>query len=175
MKQSMLAALLVMLCGFAFNVAAQSDVNFSGTLVKEPCVLDPKDSAINLDFGTVINKMLYSHTRTNGLPFALHLQDCDLSLGDNVVLTFNGAEDLEQPGLLAFDATSTASGVALGIETVDNLPLPINKPLEKIKLTPGSNQIDLMVYISASAEAIKNKSIMPGNVSALMSFGLEYE
>lgn len=157
------------------QVYASSEISFSGTLIEEPCTLDPNDNAINLDAGTVINKMLYSHTRTNGLPFALHLLECDLSLGNNVTLTFNGVEDLEQPGLLAFDASSTASGVALGIETLEHVLLPINQPLSKIELEPGNNQIDLMIYISASLDAIKEKKILPGSLSGLMSFGLEYE
>ncbi|WP_434965524.1 fimbrial protein, partial [Escherichia coli] len=91
------------------------------------CTLRPGDEDIRLDFGSVIDKYLYSHGRTPGKAFSLVLQDCDLSLGKTVKVTFTGTESRALPGLLAPDGGSPA-GIALGIETMTGAPVALNKP-----------------------------------------------
>lgn len=66
--------------------AAADNMHFSGALVAEPCTLRPGDEDIRLDFGTVIDKYLYTYGRTPGKAFSLVLQDCDISLGNRGAL-----------------------------------------------------------------------------------------
>jgi len=174
---SFMPKLIIALLFFVFSMPlkANSDVSFSGTLVEEPCLLDPNDSAFELDMGTVIAKMLYSHTRMPGKPFSLHLLECDLSLGNTISITFLGTEDLEQPGLIALGAGSTAKGVALGIETPQNILIPVNKPSVAQPLQEGANTLSLQYFISASKSSLENKLIKPGTVNYVMPFALEYE
>lgn len=156
-------------------VDAAAEFNFSGTLVEEPCLLDPEDSAIEIDYGTVISKLLYSHQRTAGKPFTLHLLECDLSLGESVSVTFIGTEDSEQPGLIALDALSTARGVAIGIETLDNKLIPVNQATQAQKLSSGSNELNFSIFVSAAHEAVKNKGIISGSVYSHAIFRLYYD
>lgn len=67
--------------------AKNNNLHFDGTLVAEPCELDPNTTDITLDFGTVIDKYLYLNTRTHSQPFAINLIECDISLGKEVVMT----------------------------------------------------------------------------------------
>lgn len=156
-------------------VFAQSDVNFSGTLVEDPCTLAPQDSNITVDFGTVILKSLYTNKRTLPKLFVVHLIECDTSLGNTVHITFTGPEDGDQPGLLALDGSSAAKGVALGMATLRGEPLPINQLSSAFTLQDGNSAIPLAAYIQASDTAIANKTIVAGDFSAIATFDLSYD
>ncbi|MEN4243661.1 fimbrial protein [Serratia marcescens] len=166
------AGLLVSTSG---GVIAAENMHFSGALVAEPCTLRPGDEDIRLDFGTVIDKYLYTYGRTEGKAFSLVLQDCDISLGNSVKVTFTGAESAALPGLLRPDGGSLAKGIALGLETATGAPLALNKPSEGYAIGKGSNSLQLQVYVQGEPEAIAQKSIGLGAFSAVATFGLEYE
>lgn len=166
------AALLV---GANWAYAAADNLRFSGALVAEPCTLRPGDEDIRLDFGTVIDKYLYSYGRTPGMAFNLVLQDCDISLGNTVKITFTGAESAALPGLLRPDGASEAKGIALGLESAAGVPLALNKPSESYAIGKGSNSLRLQVYVRGEPEAIAQKKIGLGAFSAVATFGLEYE
>lgn len=155
--------------------AAADNMHFSGALVAEPCTLRPGDEDIRLDFGTVIDKYLYTYGRTPGKAFTLVLQDCDISLGNTVKVTFSGAESGALPGLLKPDGGSQATGIALGLETMAGAPLALNKPSEGYAIGKGSNSLQLQVYVRGEPEAIAQKSIGLGAFSSVATFGLEYE
>ena len=175
MKNLSVSIFLLLLLTTSRFVDAGAEFNFSGTLVEEPCVLAPEDSAIEIDFGTVISKLLYSHQRTAGKPFTLHLLECDLSLGEFVNIKFLATEDSLQPGLIALDAISTASGIAIGIETTENKLVPVNKPTDNIALRAGDNALQFQAFISGENESIRKKSILTGSIFSLITFSLDYE
>ncbi|MFC0227457.1 fimbrial protein [Serratia aquatilis] len=168
--QLLLAVLLV-------SSAAQAADNlaFKGALVNAPCTLRSGDEAQSLDFGSVIDKYLYSDTRTPSRPFTLHLDDCDTSVMTGVKLTFTGTESAELPGLLALDAASAASGVAIGMETAGGQALPLNVQGSSTPLTPGNMVIALKAYVRAEPAAQASRSIVRGPFTATATFALEYQ
>ncbi|WP_268628003.1 fimbrial protein, partial [Escherichia coli] len=116
-RSALLGAGMVMAAGImAQSATAAENMRFHGTLVAEPCVIQPGDEDIPLDFGTIVDKYLYLNTRSHSQTFALHLTECDLSLGNTVAITFTGTENAKLPGLLALDAGSLASGIGIGLE-----------------------------------------------------------
>jgi len=157
------------------KVQAEDNMHFYGNLVQEPCVISDKDANIPLDFGAVIDKELYTHTRTSGQPFTIHLSECDLSIGKTVKITFLGEENNKITGLLEIAKNSQASGIAIGMETLKGVLLPINKVGEKYTLEGGSNSITLMAYLQGEPDAIKNHTIERGPFNAIATFNLEYE
>ncbi|HHK8038125.1 TPA: fimbrial protein [Serratia marcescens] len=166
-----LAALL--LC--STSVRAAENMRLHGALVAEPCVIPPGEETVVLDFDTVIDKYLYLNTRTHGQAFELHLAQCDLSLGKTVKVTFSGTESTALPGLLALSGASQASGIAIGMETSQGEPLPINKSGKAQVLTSGSNLLKVHAYVHGEPEALAHKSIARGPFSAVATFSLEYE
>ncbi|CAI1889829.1 MULTISPECIES: fimbrial protein [Serratia] len=168
----MLTGALVLL---SQGVTAADNMRFHGALVAEPCVIPPGEERIALDFDTVIDKTLYINTRTLGQPFTLHLAQCDLSLGKTVKVTFSGEENARLPGLLAVAPGSLAAGIAIGMETEQGQPLPINKAGASNVLTSGDNRLTLLAYVQGEPEAIKNQTIERGPFSAVATFSLEYE
>lgn len=165
----------ILLLLWSFATQGAENVKFHGALVAEPCVIPAGEENIQLDFGTLIDKYLYLNQRTHGQPFELHLMDCDLSLGASVKISFSGDENPYLPGLLALTAGSQASGIAIGMETIDRKPLPLNKPGQNYPLAKGSNVVVFKAYVKGEPEAIANKTIERGPFSTVATFRLEYE
>lgn len=156
---------------------ADSQVDFDGTLIEDPCTLavGTQGDDQTVDFGTVINEYLYENTRSPVQTFTILLQDCDTSLGKVVSFVFHGTEDTVQPGLLALDSTSGAGGVAIALASSEGIPLPLNEPSGKSTLNDGDNQISFQAYVQASPEAIANSAIVAGAFSAIVTFEMQYE
>ena len=160
----------------AVSGAVQADnVRLHGALVAEPCVIAPGDESVKLEFGTVIDKYLYANQRTRGQAFAIRLTECDLSLGKTVRVTFSGNESAAMPGLLALNGASQASGIAIGMETPQGEPLPVNQPGKAQALVSGTNILTARAYVQGEPEALKHKTIERGPFSAVATFSLEYE
>ena len=151
------------------------NVRFRGALVADPCTLRVTDENINIDFGSIVEKYLYLNTRTLGVPLVLHLDDCDLSLGNMVKLTFSGTENSRLNGLLAISGASQTSGIGIGIETQQGNKVAINTGSYNQGLISGNNTISLRTYVQGEPDAISQKTINPGDFTASATFLLEYE
>ncbi len=162
---------------FIVNETCHADHNLwlHGALVSEPCIISPGDEAVTLDFGNIVDKYIYHNRRTLGQNFSISLKECDLSVGGIVTITFQGNESLKLPGLIEIDASSMANGIAVGLETSDAKPLPLNQESPKILLQPGSNIITLRAYVEGEPDAIANQHIEYGSFTATVTFTLNYE
>lgn len=151
--------------------ALDNNLKFGGTLVSDPCELDPMTSDLTVDFGTVIKKGLYLHSRTNAKPFTINLIACDTALGNEMTLTFSGTESATLPGALA---VTGATGIAIGLENPDGTPLSFNKPTSVYTLANGSNSFTLEAYVAGEPDAIQAQSITTGDFSATATFEMAY-
>lgn len=159
--------------------AAQSQIPFKGTLVNEPCTVatgqDGDNVAVN--FNAVPDKNFYDSKdgRSWPEPFHIVLQDCDLTLGTTVKVTFTGTPDSEQTDLLAVESgAGSASHVAVAITTPEGVLIPINKSTDGYLLQKGTMTLKFNAYLQASRDALNNHSIGDGNVNAIATFTLEY-
>ncbi|HBE9078277.1 MULTISPECIES: fimbrial protein [Serratia] len=172
---ALLISLAVGLGGLSSVSQAVDNVRFRGALVADPCTLRVTDENINIDFGSIVEKYLYINTRTLGVPLVLHLDDCDLSLGNMVKLTFSGTENSRLNGLLAISGASQTSGIGIGIETQQGNKVAINTGSYNQGLISGNNTISLRTYVQGEPDAISQKTINPGDFTASATFLLEYE
>lgn len=168
--------LALMLMPFLQSLKAQAadNLSFKGNLVAAPCALRPGDEVKLIDMKDVSSGELYANTRTPGRAFQLHLEGCDSSIADSVTTTFSGTPNAALHGLLALDGGSVARGIALGLETPANVPLPINVTSEKQALNDGDNVIEFKAYVRAEPQAIADKSIKAGAFTATSTFLLDY-
>ncbi|HIE3988120.1 fimbrial protein [Serratia nevei] len=167
--------LVLALCCLPSLACAADNLRFSGALVAEPCVIPPGQETIALNFGSVVDKYLYTNQRTPGMPFSINLAECDLSLGKTVTVTLSGSESAVLPGLLALAPGSQASGIAIGLESTAGEVLAINSPGSKMSLSSGGTTIRLQAYVRAEPDAIANKKLVRGTFNATATFTLEYE
>lgn len=155
--------------------SAADNVRFKGALIVEPCTLRAADEDITVDFGSIVDKYLYLNGRTLGEPLVLHLDDCDISLGNMVKLTFSGTENTKLNGLLAISGSSQTQGIAIGIETPQGNLVALNTGRYNQGLIAGNNTLSLRAYVQGEPDAITQKSIIPGDFTASATFLLEYE
>ncbi|CNK52557.1 MULTISPECIES: fimbrial protein [Yersinia] len=166
-----LSALVLHIIG-TLPVSAVDNMRFHGALVAEPCTIRPGDEAISLNFGTVVDKYLYSNQRTLGKQFQIHLVDCDVSLGTTANIIFTGNDNANLPGLLAVDGNDV--GIGIGLETLAGKPLLLNQSSDDIGLTAGNNIITLKAYVRGEPQAITQRTIKRGEFSAVATFNLQY-
>lgn len=154
------------------------DIDFTGTLVEEPCIVAPGGEGDNVvvDFGTIPEKNFYSiyGHRTWAQPFHILLTECDLNLGKEVKITFKGTEDGEQPGLLSISSNSGVKHIAVGLQTYTGAELDVNKQTQGYLLASGNTQLNFKAYIQASDEGVKNHNVGRGVFEAIATFELEY-
>lgn len=165
-----ISAMLIVLPGIRTATALDNNLQIGGTLVAEPCNID-SDVPLEVDFGTVIIKGLYSNIRTAPAPFIINLTECDISLGKDVTLLFRGNENLALPGLLAADAMA---GIAIGIEQPDGKALPVNQMTPAYKLQNGTTSIALQAYVEAEPQTITDHSLVPGDFTATATIEVAY-
>ena len=151
------------------------NLRFSGQLVAQPCIIDEGSESRELNFNSVIEKSLYVYGRSYSRPFSLLLSECDLSVGKNVRISFDGQRSLALPDLLAITEGGETSGIAVGLETADGSPLALGKKTSDYQLKAGSNEIFFQAYIQAEPEALTKKNIVLGPFTAVATFYLEYE
>lgn len=170
-------AVLALLSPLAISpvVQAADNVEFTGTLVNAPCTLHPGDDEQELSFNSVVDSYLYRYGQTRSRPFSLRLDDCDTSVMTGVKLTFKGKESLELPGHLAFDDSSVAQGVVVGLQTAAGQALPIQGAGITLGLTPGNMEIALQAYLKAEPVAQNNQGIVRGPFTATATFALDYQ
>jgi len=171
-------AMLASVQAFAAEKQVSADVDFTGTLVAEPCVVSPGPDGDNVvvDFGTIPDKTFYSiYGRRTGLQsFHILLTECDTTLSKEVKVTFTGTEDAEQPGLLAVSSSSGVKHVAIGLQTHTGDDLPFNKQTQGYTLYDGNTQLNFKAYMQASDEGVANHSVGRGAFEAVSTFELEY-
>ncbi|MGH8463745.1 fimbrial protein [Achromobacter pestifer] len=151
------------------------NLTFSGRLAAEACTLSPESEQVQLNLFSVPDRTLYLDGRTPGRPITLHLLDCDISEGNSLSIYFDGPESDKLPGLLALDSDGI-SGVAIGLETHQGVPLPLKKQNAISQLVDGANDIQFMAYLQAEKEAIENHKIGRGEIkNATLTFTLSYD
>ena len=167
-------AFLLMPWWVADKALAADNLSFRGNLVAVPCTLRPGDDAVTLDMSRISTQYLYANSRTVGMPFDIYLECCDTSIADSVTTTFSGRPNAALPGLLALDSSSAAKGIALGIETPANVPLPLNTPSEEQALSEGNNTLAFKAYVIGEPQALADKKIRSGSFKAVSTFTLDY-
>ena len=173
--QSYRCALSLLLAGLVSTCVADT-VNFDGTLIEDTCEIYPGDEAVELDFSTLLDKYLYLNTRTHSEPFTIRLINCDLAIGREVKVTFSGTASGALPGYLALGSSSTAKGVAIGLEDGAGELLAINSSKYIQQPRQGNNNtLTLKAFVQGEPLALQNKSIQRGAFTATATFTLEYE
>lgn len=153
------------------TLLAAENLLFSGTLVSEPCELDPLSSN-TVDFDSVIIKTLYANTRSESKVFSIKLTNCNIAIGSKVTVALKGSESEALPGYLA--TTGTAQGIAIGLEYADATPLAFNKASSEFTLVDGSNELTLQAFVQGTPDAIESTSITAGDFSAIATVELNY-
>ncbi|VDY32792.1 Fimbrial adapter papK precursor [Morganella morganii] len=84
-----------------------------------------------------------------------------------------GAESIALPGLLVPD-NGTLPGLAIGIETPEGKLLALNKTSPAYTLSDGTTTLNFQGYVQAEPDAIRDKTLVTGDLSATATFEITY-
>ncbi|EOU9591028.1 fimbrial protein [Klebsiella aerogenes] len=164
---------LLLICGAfytgIFPVRANTEIKFSGELVSQPCRIAADNEEQSVEFGDLILKGLIAQHRSPPARFVIRLKECNLALGSQVKVTFQGESDARNPG--AFAVTGDVSGVAIVINDWNGIHVKPNTPAEPVQLTEGNTQLDWLAYVQVTDASLLNE----GAFSAIVTFAVNYE
>lgn len=148
---------------------ADTELEFKGTLIADPCIVDTDTEDQVVEMGTIGAKTFINHDRSAPKPFSLYLKECDLSLGSTVSVTFSGTEESQQPG--TFAVTGGAEGVAIALENTNGTPVKPDEATAATGLMSGDTQLNYVAYVQASDFS----KVKEGPFESRVIFFLEYE
>ena len=151
------------------GVQADTDVEFSGTLVSEPCQVATESEEQLVDFSNIASKTFIKHTRSAPKRFTIMLKECDLELGTQVSVTFLGEPDAIQPDTFAIQGQ--AKGIAIALEDENGKPVPPNQELTPVNLVEGDVPLNYVAYVQAT----DFEQVDFGDFMTTVTYALEYE
>lgn len=163
---------LLLLLGVIIHAQA-TNLYIKGVLIDDPCSMIPNDGNMYVDFGDITDKDLYNSRRIEA-PFYIELTECSSSAIKTLTVKFSGKESTKQPGLLALDSSSLASGIAIGIEN-NGIALPINgQQGATFPFQNGNSSLPFTAYVQADPDVLAQKNVGLGPFTATATFVFEY-
>ncbi|MBE3468106.1 MULTISPECIES: fimbrial protein [unclassified Enterobacter cloacae complex] len=153
--------------------ASPDNVHFTGNLLGGICKMEMQNGVLDtVTFPDIAASDLMLRGHSARQPVRLRLYDCPPSVQKNGVrVTFHGTEVTGMRGFLAFDATSIASGVGIGLEMLNGVSVLVNDPVgATFPLADGNN--DLM--LNAWLQVIPGQDVLSGTFTATSTVIFEY-
>lgn len=161
-------------------------INFTGTVVSAPCIVDNDSNNQTVNLGQVTTKaMAKKGDSSTAVPFTIKLTGCDLAATDvsdptksanytKVAITFNGTTAGDD-STLALAGNGAGSSVAknVGIQILQNntaLKVDGSTPAQSSELVTGSNEIPFSAAYVATGD-----NVTAGSANSSVSFQITYE
>ncbi|MDM3379287.1 type 1 fimbrial protein [Citrobacter sp. Cb003] len=161
--------MLALLVSVSPLTQADTDVEFSGILVADPCEVHPDSLDQIVDFRNIPSKTFINHDRPAPKRFSIRLKECDLTLGTEVSVTFKGTEDIDQTGMFA--VTGTAKGIAIALESASGEIIKPGVAMQPAGLVTGDTQLNYLAYVSGP----DHSKVREGDFESTVFFFLEYQ
>ena len=150
-------------------MAGDIDVEFSGTLITDPCEVKTESEDQTIEFNPISARRFIDHNESTPVSFSIWLRECDLSLGEQVSVTFYGENTGLNPALFA--VTGTAEGIAMAITDSSGHPVLPGESQDQITLVKGDNQLMWQARIQSTV----GQQVKEGEFQSVLTFSLEYE
>lgn len=157
------------LMALSFTAMSDTDLQFKGVLISDPCIVDTDSEEQVVEMGTIAAKTFINHQRSAPKNFKILLKECDLSLGNTVSVTFDGKEDNDQPG--TFAVTGDASGIAIALEEIDGKSIKPGAELRPVQLEQGETVLNYVAYVQGTDFS----KVKEGAFESKAVFFLEYD
>ena len=161
-------------------------INFTGSVVSAPCVVDNESNNQTVNLGQITTKaMSKKGDSSSAVPFTIKLTGCDLSSTDTtdptqtanytkVAITFNGTTTGDD-STLALSANGAGSSVAknVGIQILQNntaLKVDGSTAAQESTLQAGLNEIPFSAAYVATGDGVT-----AGSANSSVSFQVSYE
>lgn len=147
-----------------------------GRIINQACDVAADKADQSVDMGIVSVKNLMARNE-NPVPFVIKLANCKPSIVKRAKVRFTqkyAGHNID--GMLAFAPGSTAKGAGIRLYAGDKYSLDLNDDSVSYLLSRGdSNELQFYAQVEAYDDAITNRSITPGQFSAVTYFTVSYE
>ncbi|EPL0050183.1 fimbrial protein [Escherichia coli] len=157
-----------------------SELAFSGNLLDRPCQIDPAETSREVTFMDTAARLYYSWPgKSYEEKFRVKLINCHAStMGKVVKLTFSGTEETALPGYLQVTGINRGR-LGIGIIDTDGSSLlklnQVHNRGQGNKVEADSITLNFKAFVQATPEAVRNKTVQPGDYSSTVTFELLYE
>ncbi|MBV8042064.1 MAG: fimbria assembly protein [Pluralibacter sp.] len=164
----MLVGIAAALPALADTPLGQVNIELTGNVVDFTCVVEGGDSDKSVPLGRWPTKQLrQAGSTTNVVPFTLRLTGCPPGAAS---ITFAGKADGADPTLLALNASSSASRVAVELRDNDRSRLPLQQASRDVAVDAQGN-VTLQFYANYIATADDPQA---GSADADATFMINY-
>ncbi|MFE8047142.1 fimbrial protein [Brenneria goodwinii] len=149
-----------------------TNMQLTATLVSNSCSVSVVSQEQTVNMGTLATKA-FSAGKAGAPPvrFAINLENCGSAVS-SVSATFSGAADANDATLLALNADSIATHVAIAILDKDRNRIPLGNASEQYPLTAGVSDAQLVFYGQYVAT---QDSVTAGSANGDATFTLNYQ
>lgn len=163
--------LLIMLGGTIVH-ASDGQINITGTIQSNTCIVDTSSENMTVQMGTIASKQFYRAGVTSPIQsLIIKLVKCG-DMASGVSVKFNGKVDTHDNRLLAIDnSASAASGMGIAILDLNRKVIPLNSSSIEYALTPGALSVDLNFFAEYMANG---DTVKAGDANATATFVLNY-
>ena len=155
------------------SASTAANMDFKGTLRAQACTLHPSDSVIKIDFFDLGSRDLYLYGGTADQPFSLRLENCNVNVASDVLVTFQGAPNSKIPGALALEASSQAAGFAIALKDAARQPLKLGDT-HSSPIVGTNTTLEFYHHVQVEPDALVNNGIVLGAFTANATFALFY-
>ena len=153
-------------------LAADGTINFTGSIVDQPCSISPNSQNLQVPLGNVTRTTLDGAVGKKSTPakFTINLLGCGAT-AKNAQITFSGPADNDNlkvnPGTAA--STSLATGVAVELEDSNGAKIALGAASANYALTIGDNALQFQAAYVATGSKVTS-----GIANAMAYFTVSY-
>ena len=169
MKRAIIIHLFAVGVSATGAVAHDGQVNITGSIQGNTCVVDTDSKNMTVDMGTVASKQFYeAGVTTQAHAFTIKLVKCG-DAASAVGVTFHGTLDGKDSRLLAIEGG--ARGVGIALLDLNRQMVPLNTESIEYPLTPGAQAVNLDFFAQYMANGA---TVTSGQANATATFVLNY-
>lgn len=171
MKKSLIAIILLGVCGQSLATLGVINISITANLVANTCSvsLASRDQTVNM--GEWADKQFANNPTTAPRPFLITFENCDAG-ARGVKITFNGSTAPADSSLLALSGAGAARNVALAILDKNMRRLVPGRAGEIYGLRPVAQGQSIQFYGQYVATALP---VAAGAANAQATFAVEYQ
>ncbi|PVZ83010.1 hypothetical protein C9426_28045 [Serratia sp. S1B] len=172
LRKKLFVGLLTVILSVALPATAETlNLTVSGTVISSACTIVTADKNLTVDLKTIESRAL-TLAPSAVQKFTINLENCDISVLKSSKVTIKGSAATGKTTHLALDASSQASGFAIGFKqgAGSTKDFPINTASDPITLTADKSKLEFGAY----AEKLPTGTIASGTFNAKATVEVEY-
>jgi type 1 fimbria pilin len=150
--------------------AGGGTVHFKGSIINAACSIDPESVDQTVNLGEVSNIVLKDAGKSDPVPFAIQLHNCDTTAAQTATVSFSGMADANNQQALGLNGSASGAGIIISDQS--SQPIKLGDDSAPIKLIDGDNQLNFAAYLQGDGASTP---VVPGGFDSVATFAMKYQ